>query len=78
VVNKKARHVELVETSRVVRSCASSNPDNGWFVGWLDRADVHTVYFALNIQPQAGPANDKFISARRAITEAVLREMKWL
>ncbi|WP_170934787.1 class D beta-lactamase [Hymenobacter gelipurpurascens] len=58
---------------------SATNPDNGWFVGWLDRADGRTIYFALNIEPPTGqPANDQFISARRALTEAVLRELKWL
>ncbi|QJX45685.1 class D beta-lactamase [Hymenobacter taeanensis] len=57
---------------------SATNVDNGWFVGWLDRADGRTIYFALNIEPQSGSANDQFINARRAITEAVLREMKWL
>ncbi|TGD78821.1 class D beta-lactamase [Hymenobacter wooponensis] len=57
---------------------SATNVDNGWFVGWLDRADGRTMYFALNIEPQSGAANDQFINARRDITEAVLRELKWL
>ncbi|WP_170170399.1 class D beta-lactamase [Hymenobacter perfusus] len=58
---------------------SARNPDNGWLVGWLERADGRRAFFALNVEPQPGPINDdQFIASRRAVTEAVLRELKWL
>lgn len=54
------------------------NPDNGWFVGWLERADGRIFYFALNAEPaSARETNPQFASSRQAIVEAVLREMGW-
>lgn len=60
-----------------------SNPDrlhnNGWFVGWLERANGQVVYFALNTEPRPGrPADDRFIKGRRAITEKILADLKLL
>ncbi|WP_185816848.1 class D beta-lactamase [Hymenobacter metallilatus] len=58
---------------------SARNPDNGWLVGWVERADGRRAFFALNIEPRPGPTNDEqFIASRRAVTEAVLRELKWL
>ncbi|MDF7813674.1 class D beta-lactamase [Hymenobacter sp. YC55] len=54
--------------------------DNGWFVGWLERTDGRTFYFALNAEPQPGRtvADTKFIPGRRAITEDILAELQLL
>ncbi|AHJ96590.1 hypothetical protein Hsw_0995 [Hymenobacter swuensis DY53] len=58
---------------------SARNPDNGWLVGWLERADGRRAFFALNVEPRPGPVNDdQFIASRRAVTEAVLRELGWL
>ncbi|WP_375434495.1 class D beta-lactamase [uncultured Hymenobacter sp.] len=54
--------------------------DNGWFVGWLERTDGRTFYFALNAEPQPGRtvADTKFVAGRRAITEEILAELNLL
>ncbi|UYZ63401.1 class D beta-lactamase [Hymenobacter weizhouensis] len=58
---------------------SARNPDNGWLVGWLTRADGRTAFFALNVEPQPGPPDDaRFLASRRAVAEAVLKEMGWL
>ena len=50
---------------------------NGWFVGWVQRADGRVYFFALNAEPQPGqPADDKFVRGRRAITENILAELR--
>ncbi len=46
---------------------------NGWIVGWLERGG-NAYLFALNAE-HIGTDNSRFIPARRAITEAILREM---
>lgn len=57
------------------RSRSARNPDNGWLVGWLARADGRRVFFALNVEPQNGqPADARFAPARQLIVEAALRE----
>ncbi|SHK96232.1 class D beta-lactamase [Hymenobacter psychrotolerans] len=58
---------------------SATNPDNGWLVGWITRADGRTALFALNIEPKGGrAANNQFMGARRAITESILKELRWL
>ncbi|GAB3288949.1 penicillin-binding transpeptidase domain-containing protein [Hymenobacter tenuis] len=58
---------------------SASNADNGWFVGWLQRADGRVIFFALNQEPPTGqPANNQFLVSRRAIAEAVLQELGWM
>lgn len=58
---------------------SATNPDNGWLVGWLTRADGRTAFFALNVEPQPGPVDDaRFMASRRAVTEAVLKELGWM
>ncbi|MBC6696552.1 class D beta-lactamase [Hymenobacter sp. BT190] len=58
---------------------SATNPDNGWLVGWVERADGRRAFFALNVEPQSGPVNDaRFLASRRAVTEAILRELQWL
>ncbi|QNH63343.1 class D beta-lactamase [Hymenobacter sediminicola] len=58
---------------------SATNPDNGWLVGWITRADGRTALFALNIEPKGGQAaNNRFMGARRAITESILQELQWL
>jgi beta-lactamase class D len=50
--------------------------NNGWFVGWVQRTDGRVYFFALNAEPEPGqPADDKFVSGRRAITEKILAEL---
>jgi len=46
---------------------------NGWFVGWLERGG-NAYIFALNADYE-GEGSSRFIPVRRAITEAILREM---
>ncbi|MBX0292949.1 class D beta-lactamase [Hymenobacter sp. HSC-4F20] len=58
---------------------SANNPDNGWFVGWIERTDGRTAIFALNVEPQYGPKADKrFMAGRRALTEAILQQMQWM
>lgn len=58
---------------------SATNPDNGWLVGWLTRADGRTAFFALNVEPLPGPPNDdQFLASRRAVAEAVLQQLGWL
>ncbi|WP_071884537.1 class D beta-lactamase [Hymenobacter sp. APR13] len=58
---------------------SATNPDNGWLVGWVERADGRRAFFALNVEPKPGPVDDaRFIASRRAVTEAILQELKWL
>lgn len=58
---------------------SATNPDNGWFVGWVERADGRTAIFALNVEPQHGPqADERFLAGRRALAETILRELHWL
>ncbi len=46
---------------------------NGWLVGWLERGN-NTYFYALNADYD-GKDSSPFVPARRAITEAILREM---
>ncbi|WP_139920205.1 class D beta-lactamase [Hymenobacter sp. DG01] len=58
---------------------SDTNPDNGWFVGWVQRPDGRTALFALNAEPTGGQAADtRFAAGRRALTEDILREMGWM
>ncbi|SDY06155.1 class D beta-lactamase [Hymenobacter psychrophilus] len=55
---------------------SAGNPDNGWLVGWLARADGRRIFFALNAEPQNGqPADARFGPARQLIVEAALAEV---
>ncbi|NVO30429.1 class D beta-lactamase [Hymenobacter lapidiphilus] len=55
---------------------SARNPDNGWLVGWLARADGRHIFFALNAEPLGGqPANARFGRARQLIVEAALTEI---
>ncbi|NVO83883.1 class D beta-lactamase [Hymenobacter terrestris] len=58
---------------------SARNPDNAWLVGWIERADGRTAFFALNVEPAAGqPADARFAASRRVITDAVLQELGWM
>ncbi|MDU0371806.1 class D beta-lactamase [Hymenobacter endophyticus] len=77
ILKKTAEYTLYGKTGWRFRS--ARNPDNGWLVGWITRANGRRAFFALNIEPKPGPVNDdQFIASRRAVTEAVLRELKWL
>lgn len=55
---------------------SARNPDNGWLVGWLARADGRRMFFALNAEPRNGqPADARFGPARQLIVEAALAEV---
>lgn len=55
---------------------SARNPDNGWLVGWLARADGRRIFFALNAEPLNGqPADARFGPARQLIVEAALAEV---
>jgi beta-lactamase class D len=55
------------------------NPDNGWFVGWLERTDGRVIFFALNEEPVAVQATPpQFAASRRAIVESALAALGWL
>ncbi|MCB2379626.1 class D beta-lactamase [Hymenobacter sp. BT635] len=50
-----------------------SGHDNGWFVGWVEQGSK-TYFFALNAEPaNGGPATEKFVLGRRAVTEQILQ-----
>ena len=58
---------------------SARNPDNAWLVGWIERADGRTAFFALNLKPASGqPAGARFAASRRAITDAILQELGWM
>ena len=51
----------------------SSNPDIGWFVGYVEKGD-NVYFFATNVEHPA-PIPDTFIPGRRRITEKILAEL---
>lgn len=58
---------------------SARNPDNAWLVGWIERADGRTAFFALNVKPAGGhPADARFAASRRIITDAILQELGWM
>jgi beta-lactamase class D len=49
----------------------STQPNIGWWIGWIDRADGNTVLFATNLDL----TRPDLAKARQEVTRAVLREL---
>jgi beta-lactamase class D len=55
------------------------NSNNGWFVGWLEQASGPVYFFALNLETAPGQAaGANFVTARRAIAEQILAQLRLL
>ena len=73
ILLKKAPEYTLRGKTGMSNSDAVNRRYNGWFVGWLERGG-NAYVFALNADYE-GPGSSGFVPVRRAIAEAILREM---